>query len=221
MGPLLLQLLPLAAAAIAPTLIGLVVLFLSTEQGSSRAWAFIVGKYFASLLWGACFLSVVGAVHLARRQTVTRPVLQLLEVFVGGLLIALALRTALGEDDPDAPPPKILALLATLGPVMVFGANLLWSLLQIRFIALLFVGATMIATAGLPNGEMIITLLILAMLMIWPLLVPVAIWFAMGRRRATVMQTMRTWLTRHHRVINAVILAAIALVLVIRGLLAF
>lgn len=218
MGLILLQFLPLAIAAIAPTLIGLVVLFLSADQGKNRAWAFILGKYLASLLWGTVFLVCVGAIHLTRKQATPRPAIQLIEVFAGGLLIALALHTALGEDDPDAPPPKIMAILDKLGPVIVFSASLVWSLFQVRFIALLFVGSTMIATAELPGIETLLTLLILAVTMIWPLLVPVGIFFAMGDRGKTAMQDMRTWLKHRQRFINAAILAATGLVLAIRGL---
>ena len=44
MGTVFLQILPLALAAIAPTMIVLVVLFLSDDRGLVGALAFILGK---------------------------------------------------------------------------------------------------------------------------------------------------------------------------------
>jgi hypothetical protein len=44
MGTVFLQILPLALAAIAPTMIGLVVLFLSDDRGLVKALVFILGK---------------------------------------------------------------------------------------------------------------------------------------------------------------------------------
>jgi hypothetical protein len=51
MGTVFLQILPLALAAIAPTMIGLVVLFLSDDRGLVKALAFILGKYIVYVLW--------------------------------------------------------------------------------------------------------------------------------------------------------------------------
>lgn len=218
MGLVLLQFLPLAVAAIAPTLLGLVILFLGAERGESKAWAFILGKYLASCLWAVLFLTVLGAAHFARKPTAaTRPAILIIELVVGGLLIILALRIALGKDDPDAPPPKFMAILDKMGPVIIFGTNLLWSLFQIRFILLLLIGTTTIATAALPGVESFLTLVILTILMIWPLLIPVGAFLFMGEQRDLAMQTMRAWLERHQRPINAVILAAIGLMLMVRG----
>jgi hypothetical protein len=52
MGAVLLQILPLALAAIAPTMIGLVVLFFSDDRGLVKALAFILGKYLVYVIWG-------------------------------------------------------------------------------------------------------------------------------------------------------------------------
>jgi hypothetical protein len=52
MGAVLLQILPLALAAIAPTMIGLVILFLSDDRGLAKTLAFILGKYLVYVMWG-------------------------------------------------------------------------------------------------------------------------------------------------------------------------
>jgi hypothetical protein len=52
-------------------------------------------------------------------------------------------------DDPDAPPPKILTLLDKLGPVELVVVGFGLSLLQPRFMLLVFAGAALITEARL------------------------------------------------------------------------
>src|SRR5947207_15661838 len=52
MGPVLLKMLPFALGTIAPTMIGLIVIFLSGTRGLVKASAFILGKYIFYMFWG-------------------------------------------------------------------------------------------------------------------------------------------------------------------------
>ncbi len=63
MGAALLQILPLALGAIAPTMIGLVVHFLSEDRGLGKALAFVLGKYVLYVLLGLVSLELAG--HLS------------------------------------------------------------------------------------------------------------------------------------------------------------
>jgi hypothetical protein len=67
----------------------------------------------------------------------------------GLLLLILAVRSFFGEDDPDAPPPKFMTILDKMGPVKLFGVGVVLWLMQFRFIALVLVGAVVIAEGGL------------------------------------------------------------------------
>jgi len=218
MGQVVLQLLPLAAGAIAPTLVSLVVILLSSERGYAKAGAFILGKYTASLLWGFFFLAFTG--YLTHKYPrASGPAVSIIAVLLGGLLVILSLRAFLSAYDPDAPPPKIMALLDKLGPGMVFGASFLWSLLHFRFIALLYVGAAGIAEAALPGLEVVLALLLLALFMIWPMLIPMGIFLTLGeQRRITAMREMRAWLERKRHLINGTLLGLVGLVLLAVGL---
>jgi Sap, sulfolipid-1-addressing protein len=134
------------------------------------------------------------------------------------LLLILAARSFLGEDDPDAPPPKITTILDKMGPLKLFGVGLVLSLMQFRFIALVLVGAAVIEEARLSTTENLISVLLLALLMVWPMLIPVVIFLVLGERREAAMKSMRTWLTRNHRMINVVVLGVFGLLLLILGL---
>jgi hypothetical protein len=217
MGAVLLQILPLALAAIAPTMIGLVILFLSDDRGLAKTLAFILGKYLVYVMWGCVSLDVAEHVSSTNPGEATSYAEVIFLIF-GLLLLILAVRNFLGEDDPDAPPPKFITLLDKMGPVKLFGVGVAISLIQLRFITLVLVGATVIAEARLSITENLISVLWLALLMVWPMLIPVVVFLVLGERREVAMKSMRMWLTRHTRMINVVVLGVFGILLLVIGL---
>jgi Sap, sulfolipid-1-addressing protein len=217
MGTVFLQILPLALAAIAPTMIGLVVLFLSDDRGLVKALAFILGKYIVYVLWGVVSLELAG--HISSTSLGgTSTFSEVIFLIFGLLLLILAMRSFFGEDDPDAPPPKFMTILDKMGPLKLFGVGLVLSLMQFRFIALVLVGAAVIEGARLSTTENLISVFVLALLMVWPMLIPVVVFLVLGERREAAMKSMRTWLTRHKRMINVVVLGVFGILLLVIGL---
>ena len=217
MGTVFLQILPLALAAIAPTMIGLVVLFLSDDRGLVKALAFILGKYLVYVIWVVVSLDL--AEHIASTGSGgASSYSEVIFLIFGLLLLILAVRNFFGEDDPDAPPPKFMTILNKMGPVKLFGVGVVLSLMQFRFIALVLVGATVIAEARLSTTENLISVLWLALLMVWPMLIPVVVFLVLGERREAAMKSMRTWLTRNKRMINVVVLGVFGTLLLVIGL---
>ena len=122
------------------------------------------------------------------------------------------------QDDPDAGPPKLLTSLKEMSPAKLLVGGFGLSIIQVRFVALMLVGAAIIAESQLPAGQNVVAILALAFLMVWPLLIPVVIYLAMGERRGAAMQSIDSWLSRNARVINVVIFAAFGVVLLWQGL---
>lgn len=169
------------------------------------------------LLWGLVTLNVAG--HISSKSSGGDKVaLAVIFSISGLLLLILAVRNLFGEDDPDAPPPKILTLIDKLGPLKLFGVGIGLSLLQPRFIFLVLAGAAVIAETRLPTSDNFISLMVLALLMIWPMLIPIAVFLVMGKRRHTAMKTMRRWLTDNRRQVNIGVMGVFGLLLLIGGL---
>jgi hypothetical protein len=105
-----------------------------------------------------------------------------------------------------------------LGPVKLFGVGVVIPLMQFRFIALVLVGATVIAEARLSTTQNLISVLWLALLMVWPMLIPVIVFLVLGERREAAMTSMRTWLTRNKRMVNVVVLVVFGILLLAIGL---
>src|SRR6266581_3851681 len=217
MGTVFLQILPIALAAIAPTMIGLVVLFLSDDRGLVKALAFILGKYLVYVVWGVVSLDLAEYISSTSSGGATS-YSEVIFLLFGLLLLILAVRNFFGEDDPDAPPPKFMTILDKMGPVKLFGVGVALSLMQFRFIALVLVGATVIAEARLSTTENFISVLWLALLMVWPMLIPVVVFLVLVECREAAMKSMRTWLTRNQRMINVVVLGVFSILLLVIGL---
>lgn len=217
MGSVLLKMLPLALGTIAPTMIGLVVIFLTGTRGFVKSNAFILGKYLFYVIWGMISLELVDQLSSPGLK-VSRSVSETFLLIVGLLLIILAVRNFFVEDDPDAPPPKLMTVLTKLGPVKLFGLGIGISIIQPRFILFVLVGASIIAEARLSATENFISLLVLALLMIWPMLIPLVVFLFMGEHRIDAMKSMRTWLVHNKRMINVGVMGIFGVLLLFLGL---
>lgn len=218
MGNVILQLLPLALGAISPILILLIVLFLATKGGMLNSLAFIAGKYLTYVVWGFVFLGLMDRVGATGETGEPSTASLAIKILLGGLLLILALKTYLGEDDPDAPPPKLLTILDEMGPVKLLLVGILLSIIQLRFVALVLAGVLIISEAQMPAGQDMLAILLLALLMVWPMLIPLVVFLAMGDRREGALQSMDTWLDRNTRIITVVVLGAFGVMLLWSGL---
>jgi hypothetical protein len=198
-------------------MIGLVVFILNDARGLLKAFTLILGKYIVYVIWGLISLSLVGYISPpgSRKADFVSPALFLI---FGLLLLILALRNFLGEDDPDAPPPKILTLVDKIGPFKFIGVGVLLSLVQPRFIMLVLVGAAIITNARLRTSENIISVFLLALLMVWVMLIPIIMLLVMGERGDDAMKSMRVWLTHNQRKLNVAVMGIFGIGLVIVGL---
>jgi threonine/homoserine/homoserine lactone efflux protein len=213
----LLKIFELGLGAISPTMIGMVVLFLSQDRGLVKAIAFVFGKYVLYVLWGLVSLYLaeyISSIIPGGASSISGGIF----LIFGLLLLILAVRNFFGEDDPDAPPSKLLTLLDKVGPVKSFGLGIGLSLIQPRFILLVLTGAVLIAEAKLSTTQNILFVCVLALLMIWPLLIPIALFLALGEQHDATIKSMKIWLTRHQRQVNVVVMGGFGILMLILGL---
>ncbi len=217
MFPVLLKMMPFALGTITPTMIALIVLFLTSAQGMAKSISFILGKYIVYVLFGLLCLYL--ADYISSTNSLHSSVLTVVFFLVFGiLLLVLAIRTYFGEDDPDTPPPKFMEVLDQLGPLKLFGLGIAICFVQPRFILLILAGASIISEATLPLSESFIAVLILALLMVWVMIVPVIVFLVMGKHRNDAMKSMRDWLVHHQRIINVTVMAFFGILMIFLGL---
>ena len=217
MLPVLLKMLPFAIGTITPTMIGLIVLFLTSAQGLVKSISFILGKYIVYVLWGILYLNL--ADFISSVDSVGKhAIVDIFFLIFGLLLLILAVRTFFCEDDPDTPPPRFMSILDQLGPVKLFGLGIAISFMQPRFMILILAGTSIIAEARLPNSENFIAILVLALLMVWVMFIPILAYLFMGEHRSNAMKSMRDFLVNNQHKINAGVMFFFGILMILLGL---
>ena len=211
MGSLLIQFLPLMAGAIAPVMIMAVILILSTDGGLLKAWAFVLGRLVAYIIWGVVLLAVSDKLSGDDGETSAGSLV--VKALLGLLLLVMAARTFAGEDDPDAPPPKWMTSLNSTSAPKLFGIAVVLSVIQVRFVALMMSGVTSIIVADLPSGQVVVALIFLVLAVTLPQLAPVIVFLVMGKNAESALSSMNGWLTRNQKMVNVVVLGLFGVVL--------
>ena len=106
----LLQFIPLALAAIAPTMVIFVTAILPTEHGFARAIGTIAGRYAAHLLLGFLFIFMFSYLPDPDPDRTIPDYLSLLMLLAGVALLLMAAWVLLREEDPDKAPSASPAL---------------------------------------------------------------------------------------------------------------
>ena len=157
---LFLSFIPLALAAITPAMLAVVFFLLSLNRGMTRAITFMVGRLVTYAAWSVVLFTFTDRVFDLTAGSHSDFTL-LLKAILGLLLIAMALKIALGGDDPEALPSKIIEIFNDISFPQLFGLGVLVSLFQVRHLLLLFVGLTEIILAELSIPLTILSTLIL------------------------------------------------------------
>ncbi len=217
MSDLVITFVPLGLAAIAPVMIMAVVLMLSAKGGLTKSLAFILGRILCYIIWGMLFLALAG--KLAGSESGGPSTASLaIKAVLGLLLLVMAVRNFLGEDDLDAPPRKWMTALDKAGAGALFGIGFLLSVIQIRFVLLMLAGAGSIADAQLPTGQIVVALLFLVFFMIWPQVLPIVLYIVMGDRAQAMLESLNAWLARNQRMVNVMVLALFGIMLLAKSL---
>ena len=196
---------------------GLVILLLTSKKGFSKTLAYLSAQALAFAIWGVVFLNLSANFDNLRTSGPTRASLAI-RTFLGILLLVIAVRVFFSEQDPDAMPLKWKSLIEKISAVALFILNLFLSLLQLRFVLLIMIGTDMINAARLSQTGTILGLLILLFVLLWPQLLPLAVFLTLRDQRDKTLKTLDGWLERNSRLFNAGLLGLLGLFLVWGGL---
>jgi hypothetical protein len=188
------------ASAIVPTPLVVTILLLRSSAATAAAW--LAGMTAVRLLQGAVFgLIFSGASSSATetpagRAAVVSGVLLVLSV----ALFVTAARELLGEDDPDAPPPRWMAMIASVaaGKAFFLGAGYVALSAKLWVFTLGAVAALEEAQPG--RAAAVATYLAFAVLAVAPGLIAVAFAVVGPRRAGRRLEQAADWLRRNNRV---------------------
>ena len=181
-----------------------VTFLLSLERGPMRAGMFMAGRLVAYVGW--CTILFIFTDRVFDLTLDSPPVfILLLKSILGLLLVAMAVKIALGGNDPEALPSRIFNMFGHMSFIQLFGLGVLVSLFQVRHILLIFVGVTEIVIAELSIIKMLLSTLILIVMINASQLILIGVYLFISDRADRVLQSIDAWITRNNRRVAAIV----------------
>ncbi len=208
MGEAIGDVLPLAiGVALSPVPIIAIVLMLGTPRARSNGPAFALG-------WVAG-LTVVGGILLAFASGNAdddggEPAtwVSVVKLLIGVAFVLLAARTWRGRPKAgeQADLPKWMQAIDQFTPAKSLGAGFFLSGINPKNLALTIAAAAAIAQLGLSGGDEAVALAVFVLVGSVSILAPVAVYFLMGARAATILDGLKRWMGAHNAAIMTVLL---------------
>lgn len=196
-------LLPLIlGSAIVPIQLIVTILLLRSSSGRITSVAFVAGMVSIRLLQGIVFGLILSSDSTSpEADGATSPVTGALLLVVGVLMLVLAVRSLLNEPDPDSPPPKWLAMTASIKPAKAYllGAGLIGIGAKFWVFTLSAIGV--IGDAGLGRASSIATFLLFVVLCSSAMMALIAVSVLAPSRSDALLTSASDWLGAHNRVI--------------------
>lgn len=205
---------PLALAAFSPLGITLVIFLLTSQNGVRKTLAYLISQTLAFAIWSVVFLNL-SLEYMDTQAPDSTGVREILRIFLGIILLVIAIRILLTDQDPDALPLKWRSLIDRINAIVLFFVNLLLSLIQLRFVVLTMIGVDMINSARLPQVSVFISSLILLIVLLWSQFVPLVVFLVFGKQREMALKNLDAWITGNARYINSAFLGILGLFLVL------
>ena len=212
---LLINFIPLGLAAFSPLGITLVIFLITSKNGLWKALAYLISQALAFAIWSLVFLNL--SLKLANTQVPgsTREFV-LLRIFLGIILLVIAVRILLTDQDPDALPLKWRALIDRINAIVLFFVNLLLSMMQLRYIVLIMIGVDTINSARLSPALAFMSILVFLIVLLWSQFVPLVVFLVFGQQREMALKKLDIWMTNNARYINSAFVGGVGLFLVLR-----
>ena len=205
MGSVIVSLLPLIiGSAVVPVQIIIAILLLtSAKQGLTKAVALVAGMTLVRLAQGVIFgfIFTGGSSDTAGGAAESGWIVPTLMLVLAILMLITAYRQWAKDPDPDAPPPKWLALpekLTTL-TALGLGAGMVLISAKMWVFTLGAIGTIGEARLGQPSGSIVFLLFVLLAESL--LLIPILIRLIVPAQATALLGRVSDWLTAHNRVI--------------------
>jgi Sap, sulfolipid-1-addressing protein len=164
MAQVIVSLLPLVIGASfgAPMWVVMTVLLLRGEEGTTKAAAFASGAMTIRVLQGIFFGYVFISALSAGGELGVHFMASTMLLMVGVLLLATVVKTMLKEEDPDAPPPRWMAILNRVTAPKAFGMGAVLMVIGIKQWVFTLSAIAVIDEAQLGLGKSVLAYLLFA-----------------------------------------------------------
>ena len=219
MDAVIVYLLPLVVgAALLPTWIILALFLLRGEGGVRKALAFAAGAMTVRLVQGILFGYVFGTAADVYGESGSNLITSTLLLVVGIVMLITALMKWRKEEDPDAPPPKWMAILGGLSALQAFGIGALLMALDVKQWVLTLSAIAVIEQAQLSHTGNVLTYLLFVVAAQSLVLAPILVSAVAPTQAARMLDAMQGWVERNSRVIMIAVLLVFGVWLLWKGI---
>ena len=194
-------------SALVPIQIIVTIMLLRSTAGRRTAVAWVAGMTSVRLAQGILFGLVFSSDRALAEETGARPgpVLSTLLLVLAVLFLVMAARQLLVDIDPDAPPPRWMAMTETMAPAKAFLIGTGLMLVGVKFWVFTLSAVGAIGAAELSRGASIVTFLVFVALTEIVHLVVLAVAFLAPGRAAARLEGASAWLSARNRTIVIVL----------------
>ena len=199
-GSVIVSLLPLIiGAAVVPLWIIMVLFLLRGEGGLGKAIGFAAGITAVRLVQGVLFGYIFNAAAESSGESGGNLIVSTLLLVIGILMLITAYKQWRKEDDPDAPPPKWMAMISGLSVAKAFGLGALLVAIAAKQWVFTLSAIGIIAEAPLSQAENVIAFLIYALAAASFVLAPTIVHAVAPKQSAKTLAAAQEWLAQHNR----------------------
>jgi len=213
------SLLPLiVGAAVVPIWIIIVLLLLSNKDGLLKAAAFAGGAIVVRLAQGIVFGYIFRSDPAASSDEGASLIVSTLLLVIGILMLITAFKQWQKEDDPDAPPPKWMAMLGGLSPLKALGMGALLVAIAAKQWVFTLSAIGVIGEAQLDPPASIGLFLFYVLAAQSLVLIPIVVYAIAPTRSTKTLETARLWLEEHNRLIMIAVSLIFGLFFLFKGI---
>jgi hypothetical protein len=205
-------------SAVVPVQIIMVILLLTGEkQGPLKAILFVLGMTIVRILQGVLFGFILPSSSGAADDN-PAIIKSTLLLVLGIFLLITAYKTFRKEPDPDAPPPKWLAMLENASPLMALAMGGGLILIAAKLWVFTLGALSTIREAGLGQTDSIIVFLLFILLAQSLLIIPILIRLLFPTKAAATLGAFGDWLELHNDAIVMVVSLVFGVLFLYQGI---
>lgn len=202
------QLLPFAVGtALSPFPVIAVVLILATPRAAVNGLAFLLGWIVGLMLVGALILLAAGSAD-ASDDGEPATWVSVVKLALGALLLVFAVQQW-RKRTVEKPAPKWMQAMDTLAPGKSAGLAAALAAINPKNLILTAGAAAAIAGTGIPASKQAIAFAVFVVIGSLGTLVPLGIYFALGKRSEPLLDHIRSWMAANNTAIMAVLMLVI------------
>lgn len=219
MGSVITDFIPLMiGAAVVPVNIIIVLLLLRGQGGLVKAGAFAGGMVVARLIQGIVFGNIFNASANAGADAGPSPLVSTLLLLLGILLWVTAIKQFTRDDDPDAPPPKWMAMFQSISAPKAFGMGALLVAIAAKQWVFTLGALGIIRDARLGNPQDIVAYLFFVLGAVSLMLIPIIACAVAPAQSARALEAGGKWLEKHNRAIVIAVSAVFGTLFLFKGI---